>query len=67
MLAFANMFDTISAEDNENHSLFEHIFNTVPCDLSTLVPKNDFQKKMLDRAKHGEKMHWGFGILRKEF
>lgn len=67
MLAFADMFDTISAEDNENHSLFEHIFNTVPCDLSTLVPKNDFQKKMLDRAKHGEKMHWGFGILKKEF
>ena len=67
MLKFADMFDIISTEDNENHSLFEHIFETVPCDLSELVPKNDFQQKMLDRAKRGEKIYWSFGILKKEY
>lgn len=65
MLRFAARFDLVLGEDNQNHSLFDHIFNVKPTALENLVPRNDFQKKMLDRAMRGEKLYWTYGFLRK--
>ena len=65
MRSFADLFDVICNEDNENHSLFEHIFVTNRTDLSNLIPKNDFQRKMLARAMRGEKIYWSYGLLKK--
>ncbi len=64
MRGFAELFDVISAEDNKNHSIFEHIFVVKPQPLENLVPKNDFQKRFLDRALAGEKLYWGYGVLK---
>lgn len=64
MLKFANRFDIICAIDNENHSLYQHVFQCAKCPLEELVPKNDFQAKMLERAKNGEKIYWSYGILK---
>lgn len=66
MRNFAEMFDVISAEDNKNHSIFEHIFVVKPQPLENLVPKNDFQKRFLDRALAGEKLYWAYGVLKKD-
>ena len=65
MRSFADLFDVICNEDNENHSLFEHIFVTNRTDLSNLIPKNDFQRKMLARAMRGGKIYWSYGLLKK--
>lgn len=65
MSAFANLFDVISGADNDNHSIFEHVFKVKRQPLEQLVPKNDFQKRLLDRALRGEKMYWGYGVLKK--
>ena len=65
MIKFQHRFDLVMAGDNKNHSLFEHIFNVKPTELKNLVPKNNFQKKMLDRALAGKKMYWGYGILKR--
>ena len=64
MKNFAELFDVISADDNKNHSIFEHIFVVKPQPLENLVPKNDFQKRFLDRALRGEKLYWGYGVLK---
>lgn len=67
MRAFADLFDVICTEDNQNKSIFDHIFLTKKTDLKNLVPRNDFQRKMLARAINGEKIYWGYGLLKKEF
>ena len=36
-------------------------------DINNLVPKNDFQRKMLASAMNGEKIYWSYGLLKKEF
>lgn len=64
--AFAELFDVFCTEDNENHSIFEHIFMTNRTELTNLKPKNDFQQKILDRALQGKKIYWGYGLLKKE-
>lgn len=66
ILKFQDKFDIVMLNDNKNHSLFDHIFNVKPTSLENLVPGNDFQKKMLDRALRGEKIYWAYGILKKE-
>lgn len=65
ILSFQQRFDLVMGQDNENHSLFEHIFKTAPVPLDALHPINGFQEKMLERAKRGEKLYWGMGILKK--
>ena len=65
MIKFQKRFDLVMAADNKNHSLFDHIFNAKPTSLKNLVPKNNFQEIMLRRALNGEKIYWGFGILKE--
>ena len=65
MAAFADIFDVISGPDNKNHSIFEHIFNVKKQPLENLVPTNDFQKRILARALRGERIYWGYGVLKK--
>lgn len=65
MIKFQKRFDLVMAADNKNHSLFDHIFNVKPTSLKNLVPKNNFQEIMLRRALNGEKIYWGFGILKE--
>lgn len=67
MAAFADLFDVISGTDNENHSIFEHVFKVKRQPLENLVPKNDFQRRVVERALRGEKIYWGFGILKHEY
>lgn len=64
MLKFADRFDIICTEDNMNHSVFQHVFQCAPCPLDELVPKNDFQAKILQRAKQGEKIYWSYGVMK---
>lgn len=66
MLKFQKKFDLVMAADNQNHSIFDHIFNVKPTALENLVPKNNFQKTMLERALRGEKLYWCFGILKDQ-
>ena len=65
MAAFADLFDIISGTDNENHSIYEHIFKVKRQPLECLVPQNDFQRRVLNRALRGEKLYWGYGVLKK--
>ncbi len=67
MAAFADLFDCICGTDNENHSIFEHIFKVKKQPLENLVPKNDFQRRVVERALRGEKIYWGFGILKHDY
>ena len=67
MAAFADLFDVISGTDNENHSIFEHVFKVKRQPLEDLVPKNDFQRRVVERALRGEKIYWGFGVLKHEY
>ena len=67
MAAFADLYDVISGTDSNNHSIFEHIFRVKKQPLENLVPENDFQRCVLERALRGEKLHWGFGILKHEY
>lgn len=66
MAAFADLFDIISGPDNNYHSLYEHVFCVDRCDMDQLQPMNDFQRRLLDRCKRGERMFWGYGVLKKE-
>ncbi len=67
MAAFADLYDIISGSDSDNHSIFEHIFKVKRQPLQNLVPENDFQRRVLERALRGEKLHWGFGVLKQEY
>ena len=48
------------------YSLFWHVFGTPNIGpLDELVPKNDFQKKFLDRVKAGQTLYNGYGYILK--
>ena len=66
MAAFADLFDVISATENCNHSIFEHVFVTKKQPLEDLKPRNDFQRRLVERAMRGEKIYWSYGVLKKE-
>ena len=65
MSAFADLFDVISGADNNNHSIYEHVFKVKRQPLENLVPMNAFSKRILDRALRGEKLYWGYGVIKK--
>jgi len=65
MAAFADLFDIISGTDNDNHSIYEHIFKVKRQPLEALIPTNDFTRRILERAMRGEKLYWGYGVLKK--
>lgn len=67
MRNFANLFDVICVEDNDNHSIFEHVFVTKRTELTNLKPQNEFQRKILERAISGKKIYWSYGLLKKEY
>jgi len=67
MAAFADLFDIISATDNYNHSIYEHIFKVKRQPLEDLKPCNAFQQRILDRALRGERIYWSYGVLKKEY
>lgn len=67
MAMYADMFDVICEEDQNNHSVFEHVFKVAHQPLENLTPKNDFQKRVLDRALRGEKIYWTYGVLKNDF
>ena len=66
MAAFADLFDVICGPDNENHSVFVHVFKVKHQPLEDLVPQNDFQSRVLKRALRGEKIYWSYGVLKNE-
>ena len=66
MAAFADLFDVISGSDNKYHSVFEHIFKTVPQPFENLVPQNSFQQRALDYVKNGKRLYWAYGVLRND-
>ena len=65
--AFANMFDVISGPDSMYHPVFEHIFKTKRCNFSELQPRNEFQRKILEYVSEGNRMYWGFGVLKNNY
>lgn len=67
MAMFADMFTVHCEEDQNNHSVFEHVFKVARQPLENLKPRNDFQQRVLDRALRGEKIYWSYGILRNDF
>jgi len=60
ILAFQKFFRIIMAGVDHN-CLFTYIFDKPKCDLDELVPKNSFQKKVLDHVKNGGSLYDGFG------
>ena len=64
MEKFADLFDKVSVIDSYNGPIFELVFKTAPKPLEELVPQNEFQQKVLNRALRGEKMYWCYGILK---
>ena len=64
MEKFADLFDKVTVNDSYNGPIFEHIFKTAFKPLTELRPENDFQKKVLERALSGKKMHWCYGVLK---
>ena len=67
MAAFADLFDIICGTDNDNHSIYEHIFKVKRQPLEDLKPRNAFQQRIVDRALRGEKIYWSYGVLKKEY
>jgi hypothetical protein len=65
--AFADLFDIICGTDNNNHSIFEHIFKVKRQPLENLEPQNEFQRRMVERAIAGEKLYWSYGVLKKKY
>ena len=64
MEKFADLFDKVSVIDSYNGPIFELIFKTYPRPLEELAPENEFQNKVLERAKRGEKMYWCYGVMK---
>ena len=67
MAMFADLFEVHCEQDQDNHSIFEHVFKVARQPLENLVPANDFQKRLVDRALRGEKIYWSYGIMRNDF
>ena len=65
--AFADLFDIICGTDNDNHSIFEHIFKVKRQPLENLHPGNEFQRRIVERAMNGEKIYWSYGVLKKKY
>ena len=66
MAAFGDLFDVICGPDSQNHPVFEHIFKVRPQPLEDLVPVTGLQERVLRRALRGERIFWGFGVLRED-
>ena len=67
MAMFADLFEVHCEQDQDNHSIFEHVFKVARQPLENLVPANDFQKRLVDRALRGEKIYCSYGIMRNDF
>lgn len=65
MARFADLFDVISGTDNCNNSIFEHVFKVKRQPLEDLVPTNGFTERLVNRAIRGEKLYWGYGVLKR--
>lgn len=64
MAKFADLFDVISGTDNNNNSIFEHVFKVKRQPLEDLIPTSSFTERLVNRAISGEKLYWGFGLLK---
>lgn len=63
IIRFQNRFRIVVTTTN-GYSLFWHVFGTPTIGpLDELVPKNDFQKKFLDRVKAGQTLYNGYGYI----
>ncbi len=62
IIKFQKRFRPISTWIN-GFSVYKHIFEVAPCPLSELVPRNRFQKAILDSLKGGRPMRHGHGFL----
>ena len=62
IIKFQKRFRPISTWIN-GFSLYKHIFEVAPCPIEALVPKNSFQKAILDSLKSGRPMRHGHGFL----
>lgn len=65
--SFADLFDIICGSDNDNHSIFEHVFQVKRQPLENLKPRNEFQRRILERAISGKKLYWSYGVLKKQY
>lgn len=64
--AFQSIFQIIKGGLCEG-SLFEHIFCVPYCPVTELKPRNSFQKSILSLYDKGERLHAGYGLLKKEY
>ena len=67
MAVFADMFDVISGPDNQNQSIYDHIFKVKHQPIENLIPQNAFQERVLNYVKNGNNLYWSYGVLKKEF
>jgi len=56
----------MKAYRDNTHSIFSHVFRCPPCPLENLVPRNEFERKLLDFVKNGGMMHDGGGVLKQK-
>jgi hypothetical protein len=59
---FQKLFTIMLKEENDS-CLFDFIFHTKRCPLEQLVPRNDFQSRILKFVQHGGHLRSGFGYI----
>lgn len=60
ILAFQSLF-SIMVKEPDIQCLYDFVFHTPPCSLDQLVPKNEFQEKLLRHVQSGGMLRSGFG------
>ncbi|MEE0409267.1 MAG: hypothetical protein UD759_00650, partial [Clostridia bacterium] len=66
IMQFQSYYDIVPWYSNDN-SFYEHVFCSPIIPPEKLVPKNNFQKSLLDIYLSGGKLHDGFGIVKNKW
>ena len=66
IMQFQSYYDIVPWYSNDN-SFYEHVFCSPIIPPEKLVPKNNFQKSLLDIYLSGGKLHDGFGIIKNKW
>jgi hypothetical protein len=62
ILAFQKWF-TLALANPNNEALFSFVFDVPPCPLDQLLPKTEFQKRLLAYVCNGGMLRDGFGVF----
>ena len=66
IMRFQSYYDIVPWYSNDN-SFYEHVFRSPIIPPEKLVPKNNFQKSLLDIYLNGGSLHDGFGMIKNKW